>query len=262
MAFCHSEKRVEPVRRGEESVFSDHHFNRLSFRNVRPFVRESFTRHVALYLKRFNGWHGSLFSPVLSSISRWKTEKIFTASPNGQGHLNVIRSIELQYRLLTSDLKTVKGGNMNTTTQIVERRQNPRFKVQGMVIAVTQPPSLPPGPIKEVSQTGLTFHYRQNGNNQNGNKWMTPQSLDIIWADYVATHHLKNLPVRTVSDVLIEPEKKSNESATRQLAVAFENLTLDQQNQINRLIKERGAAKIYMENFIKTAQSIIETNHV
>ncbi len=145
---------------------------------------------------------------------------------------------------------------MNTTTQIVERRQSQRFKVQGMVIAVTRPPSLPPGPIKEVSQTGLAFHYRQNGN-----KWMIPQSLDIIWADYVATHHLENLPVRTVSDVLIEPEKKSNESATRQLAVAFENLTPDQQNQIARLIKERGAAKIYMENFIRTAQSIIETNH-
>jgi len=145
---------------------------------------------------------------------------------------------------------------MKTTTQFSERRQSPRFGVRGMVVAVARPPSLPPGSIKEMSQTGLVFHYRQNGS-----KWTAPQTLDIIWADYVTTHHLQNLSVRTVSDVLIEPEFISNESATRQFAVAFENLTSHQQNQVDRLIKERGAAKIYMDDFYKSAQSIVGTSH-
>lgn len=128
---------------------------------------------------------------------------------------------------------------MKTITQLAERRRSPRFEVQGMAIAVARPPSLPPGHIKEVSQSGLTFQYRQTVH-----KWPVPQTLDIIWADYVATHHLEKLPVRVVSDVLIEPQGKTNESATYQLAVAFENLTPHQENQIDRLIDARGTVPL------------------
>jgi hypothetical protein len=60
---------------------------------------------------------------------------------------------------------------------------------------------------------------------KNGNGWMIPQKLDIIWADYVNTHHLEKILVRIVSDVLIEKEGKNNESVTRRQAVVFENLT-------------------------------------
>jgi len=125
---------------------------------------------------------------------------------------------------------------MKTITQTEERRQDASFKVQGMVIAVAHPPSLPPGTIKQISQSGLVFQYRENGNS-----WMTPQELDIIWADYVATHHLEKLPVRTVSDVLIEKEGKDSEPTTRQQTVVFETLSPRQENQLGRLIKARGA---------------------
>lgn len=124
---------------------------------------------------------------------------------------------------------------MKTITQVAERRQAPRFKVKGMVIAVVHPPSLPPGSIDEISQNGLVFTYRENGN-----KWMTPNELDIIWADYIATYHLEKIPVRIVSDVLVEPQGAANESATRRQAVAFENINLHQENQIGRLIEQRG----------------------
>ena len=124
---------------------------------------------------------------------------------------------------------------MKTTTQINERRKDARFKVQGMVIAMSRPPFLPPGNIKEISRSGLVFQYRENGNNR-----AIPQELDIIWADYVAKHHLEKIPVRIVSDVLDENGGKDNESVTRRQAVAFENLTPRQENQIGRLIKARG----------------------
>jgi hypothetical protein len=124
---------------------------------------------------------------------------------------------------------------MKTTIQINERRKDTRFKVQGMVIAMSHPPFLPPGNIKEISRSGLVFQYRENGNNR-----AIPQELDIIWADYVAKHHLEKIPVRIVSDVLDENGGKDNESVTRRQAVAFEKLTPRQENQIGRLIKARG----------------------
>ena len=124
---------------------------------------------------------------------------------------------------------------MKTTTLINERRKDARFKVQGMVIAMSSPPFFPPGNIKEISRSGLVFQYRENGNNR-----AIPQELDIIWADYVAKHHLEKIPVRIVSDVLDENGGKDNESVTRRQAVAFENLTPRQENQIERLITARG----------------------
>lgn len=128
---------------------------------------------------------------------------------------------------------------MKTITQTEEHRQDPRFKVQGMVIAVARPPSIPPGTIKEISQSGLVFQYRENGNS-----WMIPQELDIIWADYVATHHMEKMPVRIVSDILIEKDGNGNEPTTRQQTVAFEALSPRQENQLGRLIKARGTTSL------------------
>ena len=128
---------------------------------------------------------------------------------------------------------------MKTTIQINERRKDARFKVQGMVIAMSCPLSLPPGNIKEISQSGLFFQYLENGNIK-----AIPQELNIIWADYVATHHLEKIPVRIVSDVLDKNGGKDNEYVTRRQAVAFENLTPRQENQIERLITARGTISL------------------
>ncbi len=128
---------------------------------------------------------------------------------------------------------------MKTITQTEERRQDLHFKVQGMVIAVARPPSLSPGTVKEISQSGLVFQYRENGNG-----WMIPEELDIIWADYVATHHLEKMPVRIVSDVMIEKEGNGSEPSTRQQTVAFETLSPRQENQLGRLIRTRGTISL------------------
>ena len=144
---------------------------------------------------------------------------------------------------------------MKTAIKNIDRRQGPRYQIKGIVIAVARPPSLPPASIKVISQTGLTFHYRQNGN-----KWLPPQSIDIIWADYVATHHLKQIPVRTVSDLLIEPQQASLESPIRQFAVAFENPTSHQKSEIDRLISEMGNIKEYSNGFFNIARSLLSAN--
>ncbi len=128
---------------------------------------------------------------------------------------------------------------MKTATQIAERRQGPRFKVQGMVIAVSRPHSHPPGSIKEISRSGLVFQYRENGNG-----WMMPRELDIIYADYVTTHHLEKIPVRIVSDVFIGKNENKNESILRRQALAFDNLTRRQESQLKHLIQAWGSTHL------------------
>lgn len=128
---------------------------------------------------------------------------------------------------------------MKAIIQKEERRQSRRFKVQGMVLAVSHPHARPPGSIKEISRNGVVFQYRENGNN-----WGFPRELDIIWADYVAAHHLEKIPVRIVSDVFINKEENNNESVTRRQALAFDNLSHRQENQLGQLIRERGTISL------------------
>lgn len=125
---------------------------------------------------------------------------------------------------------------MKTCAPKNDRRQGPRFKVLCMVVAVSGLPSCPPGNVKEISQSGLVLQYRGNGTGE-----MVPRELDIIWADYVATHHLEKIPVRIVWDTVLTKEEESNESIIRRQAIAFEKLTPLQENQIGRLIHTQGA---------------------
>ncbi len=139
---------------------------------------------------------------------------------------------------------------MEKITQKEERRQYPRFKVQGMVVTAACQPFPPLGTIKKMSQSGLIFHYGEDKNSR-----VDHREIDIIWADYVsmhplekkpgnvmsnvsyvATHHLKEIPVQVVSDLLIENRREDDDSATRRQAVAFGNMTLLQETQIYRLI--------------------------
>jgi hypothetical protein len=73
---------------------------------------------------------------------------------------------------------------------------------------------------------------------------MMPRELDIIYADYVATHHLEKIPVRIVSDVFIGKNEKNNESVLRRQALAFDNLTRQQESQLGRLIQARGSTHL------------------
>ncbi|GEM_PF-1928672 len=151
---------------------------------------------------------------------------------------------------------------MEKITKKEERRQYPRFKVQGMVVTGACQPSPPLGTIKKMSQSGLIFHYYEDKNSR-----VDHREIDIIWADYmsmhplekktgkvvsnvsyVATHHLKKIPVQVVSDLLIENGREDDESATRLQAVAFGNMTLLQETQIYRLINNaRGTIPIHRD---------------
>lgn len=106
-----------------------------------------------------------------------------------------------------------------------------------MAIARVRSSSLPPGTITDISPSGLAFQYRVSGNSRS-----VARKIDIIWADYVTAHHLRGLPIRSVSDVILDRERQNDTAVTRKKAVMFENLSADQRSALNRLIREQGSA--------------------
>ena len=106
-----------------------------------------------------------------------------------------------------------------------------------MAIARVRPSSLPPGTITDISPSGLAFQYHENGSSRS-----VVREIDIIWADYVSAHHLKGLPIKSVSDVILDHGRQNGTAVTRQKAVKFENLSADQRSALDRLIREQGSA--------------------
>lgn len=105
-----------------------------------------------------------------------------------------------------------------------------------MAIARVRPSSLPPGTITDISPSGLAFQYHESGSSRS-----VVREIDIIWADYVSAHHLKGLPIKSVSDVILDHGRQNGTTVTRQKAVKFENLSADQRSALDRLIREQGA---------------------
>ena len=116
-----------------------------------------------------------------------------------------------------------------------DRRRQPRFKVRGTVIALARSPASQRGTVTEISRTSLTFQYRENGHCR-----ITAQEIDIIWADFVAAHHLKKLPIQTLSDIVLNPNEKKDDSAIRRKIVKFTNLSSEQNIRLAQLIRECG----------------------
>lgn len=106
----------------------------------------------------------------------------------------------------------------------------------GTVIAKVHPPLLPAGTLIDISLDGVAFQYREKGPNL-----YEISEIDIIWADFVAAHQLRGLPVQTVWDVLLSGKDHPGRVATRRRAVRFENLSTGQRCALERLISAQGA---------------------
>jgi len=116
------------------------------------------------------------------------------------------------------------------------KQYNDKFKMLGRVLAVPYPALWPFGVIKEINLSEIVVQYKTSKKSR-----QSLQKIDIIWADYVTTHHLKGLSVKTVADISINKAENENERSTRQQTVALKGLTLHQKKEIERLIKERGS---------------------
>jgi hypothetical protein len=116
-----------------------------------------------------------------------------------------------------------------------ERRRYPRRRVMGTVIARVHPSLLPAGTVIDISRGGVAFKYREKGRSLH-----EIRELDIIWADFVAAHQLRGLPVQTVSDVVLDGKIHTGGIVARRRAVRFRNLSGRQKFALDRLVSAQG----------------------
>ncbi|MBW1636497.1 MAG: hypothetical protein JRJ68_09520 [Deltaproteobacteria bacterium] len=119
--------------------------------------------------------------------------------------------------------------------QVMERRMAPRFGIQDSVLAITDPPSLPPATVKELSLTGLILQHRKKLKNR-----APIVELSIIWIDCVISHHMNKIPIRLVSEAMIENREGDTGPFTYKQTVAFGKMQPQQKNQIEQLIRAKG----------------------
>jgi hypothetical protein len=120
---------------------------------------------------------------------------------------------------------------MSATQVPVERRQQPRFKaVEGVFAALVNHHSKL-GQIKDISKTGLAFHYIDHGNAPG-----EASELKILIGQ--AGLYLDKLPFKKVTDFQLKNEHSFSSIKMRQIGLQFGELTCRQQTRIEHFIQK------------------------
>lgn len=139
------------------------------------------------------------------------------------------------------------------TTKTLERRQHKRYFVKNRIFAVVRsknhqldqitdmskgeiafalmrsnPPKM--GEIKEISQSGLSFHYIQNESDMSELK-----EMDILFTD--ENFHLCRIPFKMIDDTAVVTNSPLDALEMNRLTVQFGGLSMRQQHQIKHMIK-------------------------
>jgi hypothetical protein len=120
---------------------------------------------------------------------------------------------------------------MNTTQVPVERRQQPRFKAVEGVFAALVNHNSKLGQIKDISKTGLAFHYIDHGNAPG-----EANELKIIIGQ--AGLYLDKLPFKKVADFQLKNEHSFSSINMRQIGLQFGELTSRQHTRIEHFIQK------------------------
>jgi c-di-GMP-binding flagellar brake protein YcgR len=99
-----------------------------------------------------------------------------------------------------------------------DRRKHRRFRVKEGAFAVLKGEEKKLGQITDISGGGLAFKYVSQGQSSEG-----PYVLDILLSGH--DFHLKEIPVKAISDSEIEDEIPFSQIEMRKLGVQFLTLT-------------------------------------
>jgi hypothetical protein len=149
--------------------------------------------------------------------------------------------------------RRVGSGDQNGK-KMVDRREHQRFQVKkdavafirsrradpirikelsmgeiGLAVIRSNPSKL--GRIKDLSISGLAFHYIDNRKAQAGE----PFKLDILLAD--CGFYLENLSFEPISDFELDNDFSFNYIKTKRLGIKFKELTLNQVSKLKYLIR-------------------------
>ena len=120
---------------------------------------------------------------------------------------------------------------MSTTQVPVERRQQPRFKAVEGVFAALVNHNSQLGQIKDISKTGLAFHYIDHGDALG-----EVSELKIIVGK--GGLYLDKLPFKKVADFQLKNEHCFSSLRMRQIGLQFGDLTSRQCIRIEHFIQK------------------------
>jgi hypothetical protein len=113
----------------------------------------------------------------------------------------------------------------------IDRRKNPRFKLNKGVSATLQPGGERSGPIDDICRRGLSFSYISKGD------WKSePLSINIETVD--DKFYLKYIPCRSIHDSALEKIESSGLLQRRKHGVEFGEITPLQRKKLKSLINE------------------------
>lgn len=128
----------------------------------------------------------------------------------------------------------MKNDRMHT-----ERRQHERYRVQKNALALLRNKSIYPGHITEISLGGMVFQYHS----RNGK---TPEAseIDILSANYTEAVLIRQLGIKTISDLAVSEKKIGESTQLRKQTVRFGKLSRSQRSQLKYFIRAYSSSRV------------------
>jgi len=120
---------------------------------------------------------------------------------------------------------------MSASKPIVEQRKHKRYKVTKRAFAVLGPDAVKLCHLIDISKGGLSFRYFVDASDMEE----TANELDILGGE---DFYLERVPIRVVSDMLLENDSPFSSIAMRRRGVQFGNLTPRQKEQVEYFIND------------------------
>ena len=123
------------------------------------------------------------------------------------------------------------GYIMSVSKPIVEQRKHRRYKVTKRAFAVLGPDEVKLCHLIDISKGGLSFRYFVDTNNMDDPIY----ELDILGGE---DFYLEKVPVRVISDKVLEDDSPFSSIAMRRRGVQFGTLTSRQMEQVEYFIND------------------------
>jgi hypothetical protein len=136
-------------------------------------------------------------------------------------------------------MKNERDMNMEKNCLLTERRQHQRHRVQKNAFAIVGNESMHPGQITEISLSGMVFQY----NSTNGS-FPEATKVDILSANYTEALLIRNLNIKTISDLVISEEDANGSAQLRKQAISFGDLTRRQKSRLKYFIQFYSSERI------------------
>lgn len=126
---------------------------------------------------------------------------------------------------------------MNYRVMRADRRQQKRFRAMEGAFAALVNHNSKLGQIKDISISGLSFHYIDDHDHSD-----EAQELKIILGDYGL--YMDKVPFKKIADFEINSEYSFSSIKMRQISLEFGELTREQQHRLDNFIRNHTVGEV------------------